>query len=466
MVIHMLQLLEDTRKLSMFTAYNTNVDAIVYLKGEMIQKLIDEFGAEAVRRRMEEYPREIREPLDFVARLVHALKTGKPMAVPLVNEELQSWFDSHFNYDVERMGGQAGIIANLLANLGFRKVIIYTPHLAKRQAEMFVRKPNLFYPVVEDGKLVLRHPWEAYREGDPVKVNRIFEFRAGTTFKLGDERIVVPFSGRFIVSARFESIRIYTEEKLKPFLPEIGLMSDGAILSGYQGIKLRYSDGKDANHYLREAKKDILLLKREKDVKVHLEFASIQNRTLRKKVIYNLFPLVDSVGMDEAEIAYVLSALGYEKLAERIFTYNRIEDTVLGGKILIDEMNLELLQVHTIYYIMYIAHADNPLSEDELRESLELATTLAAARASLGEIRSQEDFRVGLSVPYNKRGEYVKLRFEEAKRRLRTKEYKLVIIPTRLVQNPVSTVGLGDTISAGAFTSYLAMLKRKEHPRG
>lgn len=190
------ELLEKARGgLSMFTAYNTNVDAIVYLNGETVQRLIDEFGAEAVKRRMEEYPREINEPpLDFVARLVHALKTGKPMAVPpLVNEELQAWFDSHFKYDVERMGGQAGIIANLLANLDFREVLVYTPpHLAKRQAEMFVKKPNLFYPVVEGGKLVLKHPWEAYRENDPVKVNRIFEFRAGTTFRLGNETITVP----------------------------------------------------------------------------------------------------------------------------------------------------------------------------------------------------------------------------------------------------------------------------------
>uniref|UniRef100_UPI002631B1CE ADP-specific phosphofructokinase n=1 Tax=Thermococcus sp. TaxID=35749 RepID=UPI002631B1CE len=333
--------------------------------------------------------------------------------------------------------------------------------LSRRQAGMFVRKENLFYPVVDNGRLVFMHPSKAYRKGDPVKVNRIFEFRAGTTFRLGDETVTVPFSGRFIVSARFDSIRIYTEPGLKPFLPEIGLVADGAILSGYQGIKLRYSDGKDANHYLREAKRDILLLKREDNIKVHLEFASIQNRELRKKVIYNLFPLVDSVGMDESEIAYVLSALGYPELSDRIFTYNRIEDTVLGGKILIDEMNLEVLQIHTIYYIMYITHSNNPLSEEELRSSLEVAATLAAARASLGDIRSPEDFKRGLGVPYNERGEYVKLRFEEARRRLRTREYKVVIIPTRLVRNPVSTVGLGDTISAGAFTSYLALLRRK-----
>ncbi len=452
-------LLNEARDLSVYTAYNTNVDAIVYLNGGIVQRLVDEFGADAVKKRIDEYPREIDEPLDFVARLVHALKTGKPMAVPLVNEDLHTWFDDHFDYDVERMGGQAGIIANLLASLDFKRVIAYTPHLARRQAGLFVDKPNLLYPVVEGGKLAFKHPREAYRENDPIKVNRIFEFRAGMTFKLGSETITVPFSGRFIVSSRFESIRIYTEPALRPFLPEIGEEVDGAILSGYQGIKLRYSDGKDANHYLKKAKEDIMLLKRRKDVKVHLEFASIQNRALRKKVIYNLFPVVDSVGMDESEIAYVLNALGYPKLSERIFTYNRIEDSVLGGKIILDEMNLEILQIHTIYYLMYVTLKDNPLTEEELRKSLEVGTTLAAARASLGEVKSPQDYRVGMNVPFNERGEYVKLRFEEAKRR--TREYKVVITPTRLVKKPVSTVGLGDTISAGAFTSYLALLRER-----
>ena len=454
-----MELLEKARELSIYTAYNINVDAIVYLKEEHIKKLVSEFGEDTIRKRMDEYPREVNEPLDFVARLILALKTGKPTAVPLVNEELHAWFDSRFEYDLERMGGQAGIISNLLASLDFRRVIVYSPILAEKQARMFVNKPNLIYPLVEDENLVFKHPSEAYREGDPIKINRIFEFRKGMKFKLGNELIEVPFSGRFILSSRFESIKIETRDDLRPFLPEIGENIDGAILSGYQGIKLRYSDGKDANYYLKRAKEDIMLLKRNRDVKVHLEFASIQNRELRKKVIYNLFPLVDSVGMDESEIAHVLNALGYSQLADRIFTYNRIEDTVLGGKILIDDMNLEVLQIHTIYYIMYITHKDNPLSEKELRSSLEIATTLAAARAKLGDIKTPEDFKAGLTVPYNERGEFVKLRFEEAKRR--TREYKVVIIPTRLVKNPVSTVGLGDTISAGAFTSYLALLRRK-----
>lgn len=459
----MMEFIKDFQRMNIYLAYNVNVDAIVYLNEKHIENLIKEFGAENIKKRIDEYPREINEPLDFVARLIHALKTGKPQAVPLVSYEADKWFNSRFKYDFERIGGQVGVIANLLANLDFNKVITYSPLLGKKQAEMFVNKDNLLYPVVEEGKLVLKKPVEAYRENDPVKINRIFEFRAGTRFKLGNETIEVPYSGRFIVASRFEEFaRIETSPELKPHLPEIGEMVDGAILSGYQGLRKYYSDGKDANYYLRKAKEDIKLLKKKKDIKIHVEFASIQDRELRKKVIYNIFPLVDSVGMDEAEIAHILSVLGYRELSDRIFTYNRIEDAVLGAKILLDELNLEILQVHTIYYLMYITHSDNPLSEEELMKSLEVGTTLAAARASLGDIKRPEDIKVGLSVPFNEKGEYVKLRFEEAKAKMRTREYKIVIIPTRLVKNPVSTVGLGDTISAGAFASYLSMLRRKE----
>ncbi|CAB49443.1 ADP-specific phosphofructokinase [Pyrococcus abyssi] len=443
---------------SIFTAYNANVDAITKLNGETIQKLINEFGEKEIAERIEEYPREIREPIDFVARLIHALRLGKPTAVPLVDESLNSWFDEKFEYELERLGGQAGIIANVLAGLGIKKVIAYTPFLPKRLADLF--KEGVLYPTVENGELKLKPIREAYRDEDPLKINRIFEFRKGTKFKFLGESVEVPASGRFIVSARFESIsKIETKEELRPFLDDIGKEVDGAIFSGYQGLRLKYSDGKDANYYLRRAKEDIISLK-EEDVKVHVELASIQDRKLRKKVITNILPIADSVGIDEAEIAQLLSVLGYRDLADRIFTYNRLEDSILGGMIILDELNFEILQVHTIYYLMYITHRDNPLSEEELMKSLEFGTTLAAARASLGDINRPEDYEIGLKVPFNERSEYVKLRFEEAKTKLRMREYKVVVIPTRLVPNPVLTVGLGDTISAGAFITYVNYLKR------
>ncbi|HML26411.1 MAG TPA: ADP-dependent glucokinase/phosphofructokinase, partial [Methanomethylovorans sp.] len=39
--------------------------------------------------------------------------------------------------------------------------------------------------------------------------------------------------------------------------------------------------------------------------------------------------------------------------------------------------------------------------------------------------------------------------------------HDLIVIPTKVVPDPVATVGIGDTISAGAFTAILAMLRKK-----
>ena len=67
------------------------------------------------------------------------------------------------------MGGQAGIISNLLACLGLKKVVAYVPWLSEEQAEYFVASDNLLHPKVEDGKVILKHPLEAFKPGIGVK---------------------------------------------------------------------------------------------------------------------------------------------------------------------------------------------------------------------------------------------------------------------------------------------------------
>jgi ADP-dependent phosphofructokinase/glucokinase len=316
--------LNNFSNLSVFLAYNANVDAIKYLNDEDIQKIIDFFEVNDIIKRIEEYPRVIKNPLDFIARLVHSMKAGKPAEVPLYGgRELNKWFDQ-FEYDEERMGGQIGISSNLLSTLGLKKVIAYTPFLSKKQAEMFVNKNNLLYPSVVNGELILKKPIESYRN-DPLKINRIFEYKKGTKFKLGNEEITVPQANRFIVASRPENLRIEIRNKLREKLPKIGEMVDCAILSGYQSIKEEYKDGKTGDYYLKKAKEDIKLLrKNNKNLKIHLEFASIPNKTIRKKIADNLLPNVDCVGMDETELANIIHVIGYDRLSKDILKNSRV----------------------------------------------------------------------------------------------------------------------------------------------
>ena len=459
-----LRLIEGFSNIGVFLAYNVNVDAIkIFKDGKEVEELINKFQIEEILKSTEKLPKEIKSPVDFIRGLIYSMKYGKPAEVHIVEDEtLNRWFDS-IKYDEERIGGQVGIISNLLSVLNLRTIIAYTPLLSKKVAEMFNNSDNLLYPTVVNGKLMLRKPIEVYREEDPLKINRIFEYKKGLEFFLGGEKIKTPCANRFIAASDLDVYRVEIKEDLKEKLPEIGEMVDCAILSGYQGIKEKYSDGKDCLYYIEKSQEDIDLLRRKKDIRIHLEFASIQNERLRKMILDRIVPKVDSLGMDEVEIANIMEIMGYEDLSDSLIKESRIENVLYACKTLLESYsNLEVVQVHTLYYLLYLCRRDNLLEEKELEETLELATVLASTKAKLGGISSIEDLKEGIKIPYNRYGKSLRKIVKDIKTSPEYRDYKIAMVPTRLVEDPKSTVGLGDTISSGAFVGYVSLLKNKE----
>jgi len=452
---------KDFSNVSIFLAYNVNVDALKYLKkSEDVYDLMKSFDKAEVSQKIKEYPRTIEEPVDFVARLIHSMESGKPAEVPIKNSPKLDKYFNELAYDEERMGGQVGIISNLLSILNLKKVIAYSPILSKKQSEMFKNSENLVFPTIIGGKLELKKPIDSYRDDD-LKINRIFEYKEDIEIELDGEKITSERPNRFIVASRPENLRIEITEDLKNYLPEIGKKVDCVILSGFQAIKETYSDGKTADYYLTKAKEDMKLLKEQnRDLKIHLEFASIQDINMRKKIADSLLPEVDCVGMDEAEIANIIHVLGYEDLSEGILKHSKLEDVIKASKILLEKYNLEGIQIHTIYYIMYLCKKGGIVSNESLEKTLEFATILASTKAALGEINNINDLKTGIDIPYNKYGELLKNISKDISKEKEYGDYRIVLVPSRIVKNPKSTVGLGDTISAGAFIGYISELKK------
>jgi ADP-dependent phosphofructokinase/glucokinase len=99
---------------------------------------------------------------------------------------------------------------------------------------------------------------------------------------------------------------------------------------------------------------------------------------------------------------------------------------------------------------------------------------LAAAKAIRGNIGNFMEAEIGLDVPISSDGiedlENFKLycvgrklcSLEESEYGyLYGPDHDAIIIPTKVFDKPKATVGIGDTISAGAFTAMLAKLKQK-----
>ena len=465
-----------------FVAYNSNVDAIKHVSEKDIRKLISIVGAKVVQQRVAEYPREIQDPVDLVARLVIAMRDGKAAEVPTYTTDIHQWLMDNMVFDKARMGGQAGIISNLLANLGLNNVITYVPWLSREQAEYFVDTPNLKYPVIEDGVLKLRHPIEAYDINQRPKVNWILEFSKGTKVECAEEKFEVPRNNRLIISSRPSWLRIDMSKHLYDQIPQMNGVIDGAILAGYQMIKEEYEDGTTYHDYVDRAVKVIERLKEgNPDMRIHVEFTSIQNKLIRTTILKDIvYKHVSSLGLDTVEVANALNVLGHEELAYAVISKgeNSISALYEGAVKLLCELKLERVHIHSLGFYICVASRDFPLSVEEHRDALMFSSTLAAAQALHGGISNLWEAESGLNVPIYKRGyndleqleKYLVRRdvctgmeFEDGC--ICALNHDLIVIPTKVVPDPVATVGIGDTISAGAFVAILAMLRKKQEAK-
>ena len=136
---------------SVATAFNTNIDAILKIKGNVLKKLIVENNISL--NDLENISLSgFSKPSDVIIGIVKCFNRG--IAEEWVTDDIDvyNWMDTNLGYDHLQMGGQAGIIANALALLGVKKVITHTNSHPKLQAQQFLNLENLFGLNVE-GKL-------------------------------------------------------------------------------------------------------------------------------------------------------------------------------------------------------------------------------------------------------------------------------------------------------------------------
>ena len=461
----------------MFVAYNSNIDAIKHLTDKDLSRLIGLFNEAEIQRKVETYPREIKDPLDFMARLLISMREGKAAEIPTHTSDTHEWLKENLGFDYARMGGQAGIISNLLARLGVKKVVAYIPWLSEEQAEYFVASDNLLHPKVEAGKVILKRPLEAFKPGMESKVNWILEYSKEMEVTCNGNKFKVPRDNRLIISSRPKWLRLDMDREVYEQLDSL-LPIDGAMLSGYQMIKEQYEDGSTYNDHVANSVKVIEKLKSlNPELRIHVELTSIQNRLIRKAILTEIVAKhVHSLGLDTVEVANALNVLGHEELSYSVIRKeeNGIMSLYQGAVQLLKDLSLERVHVHSLGFYICILAKGHPLTLKEHRDSLLFSSTLAAAKA-LGKIESLAEAEAGLEVPVSSKGleDLENFQLYCTGRKLCTPEefeygylygpdHDAVLIPSKVVDKPKATVGIGDAISAGAFAAMLARMKQKQ----
>ncbi len=189
---------------------------------------------------------------------------------------------------------------------------------------------------------------------------------------------------------------------------------------------------------------------------VHLEITSVANLKKREDIVSDIVPLVDSVGFNEtelADIAFLLGLPGWERV-RRNSVYQ------LEAMQLIRALGVRRVNMHTLGY--YMALSPNP--SEEVRESLLFAALVGGARASLGRGPRPEEVAKALELALSERGvrelerldKLMRLKGIDRRELLEEgwcRDDGLVVVPTKIADDPRYTVGLGDTISGASVFS-------------
>ena len=405
-------------------AYPINLDAIHDVEGKEIEVLSE--GAKPELRD------EIASTDDLISVLLYCMREGCGAELLVDGEELARDIQSSFCWRY-RLGGNAGIMANVLAKLGAHPVL-NAPALSKRMAEML--HPGVGVPV--SGSLM--DPLSA--AGDSEMIHFVFQFIEGEEIATPSGKIVAQRDNRLIATFDPLNSRLQTNPDFDSYCQKEINDFDGALVSGFHLVPL--------SHY-----KEIFDLKIEQfkswkeanpSIYIHAEMGSFQRPEIMKYLMKRL--PVDSLGLNEDELARAVDIeSGWRGMLDGVLQLKR-------------SLGFSRVSVHARDFIL--SAAEPMISAESEMMALRRGADAAAAMASTGDIfgaipeeinpsglKAKEDLCAIGADPLG-RGAV-----------MHSGDTTICFVPSLLVRHPRFTVGLGDTATAAIF--YEEVMARKNN---
>lgn len=435
-------------------AFNANIDSVIKIRGQELEQLIAELKMSA-KQALDEEKRHIDTPEDAVRGILRCFRWGIAEEWVTESEDMYNWMRERLGLKKLQIGAQAGIIANTLAMTRIKRVIVHNAALPKIQAEQYIRKDNLL-SFDESGKL--RPVYQIDRQNDRASMHWIAEFDKGESIDIDGQTIICPKSNRFIATYDPLLFNLVTDKNFVAYT--CSHRADYIILSGYQAL----SSQNDGIFHIKKTIPIIQNWRRQNHkVQIHLEIASTQDVVIRKNIIKYLGALVDSVGINERETIDLLMVLGQKRLAEKCEKNPSAENLLAAAVKLKEKIGCKRLQLHTFGIYITICDQNFAVPARKIRSGMILAAVAAASKAQLGKLEKNEDFLAAQESKVSAIGLKMLRELSEfagQKSLLSTgigqyKEYKLVIVPTIIVEKPRSLVGMGDTISSLSLVGAL-----------
>lgn len=404
-------------------AYTVNLDAVYNVNGIELAKLFDDLKPENLEK--------ITRLEDLLSALLFCMKEGSGDELPIEREEVAGIIERAFHWEY-RLGGNAGIMAGVLATLGAQPALNASA-IGRRMAGML--HPRVRIPVSGS----LKEPLKAV--GDKEMIHFVFQFTEGQTIMTSGGPIVSSKANRLIATYDPLNSRLYSSPDFDAYCQEMIMDFDGAIVSGFHLVPVSgYKEVFD-----RKIEQIGSWKKANPGLYVHAEMGAFHKPEIMEYLLERL--PVDSLGMNEDELARVMSL----KPGWR--------NTMKAVQQLRERLGLSRVAVHTRDYIISVMKG--LIAPEKEVEALTRGADAAAALAATGSITGLSPTEVN-PAGIDARDEFLGAGAVSCGRGAYTSlgEETVCLVPSLLASHPKFTVGLGDTTTAAIFYEEIMAKKR------
>lgn len=452
-----LQLKKMSRIKGLISAFNANIDAVIKISGKRIGEIISSESMDP-ETLLNSGATSINSKEDSIRGIVKCFSGGIAEEWLIEDEEVYRWLNETLGYDQLQMGGQGGIVANAMAVCGVNPVYVHCASLPEKQGKLFLDLPNL---VSVDSRGEVKKANGIAREDLPL-IHWIIEFDKGDVLQINGKTITCPKSNRFIATYDPLNFRLAID---KPFAELFDRGNDPfeyIILSGYQMLKEDLEDGEKG---IDRIDKSMAIVKKWRENAVmnhilHFEIASTQDKVIRKYLLDKLAVRSDSLGFNERELIDMLEVIGEEELANLCHKETNSANLFKGMLKIYDYTKCPRLQLHMFGLYVTLQRKGFSVTPEQNRNGMQLAAVIAAAKAGTGDIHNKDVLLWAADKEVSETGlKELESLSEEVKNRFgandmlnsgifENKEFEVIAVPTILIENPVTLVGMGDTISS------------------
>ena len=425
------------------TAFNTNIDAVLKIKGRDIAVLAARM--DLTKEDLENSATKLQSAKDVVRGIIKCFAAGIAEEWIAEDKAVYEWMRENLGYDRLQMGGQGGIVANALAVAGVEKVIVHTNSHPELQARQFLPLQNL---LGFDENADLKPAYLINRSNDVPLIHWIIEFSKDDSFEYLGKTYVCPKANRFIATYDPANLVLKTDENFADYLRNHDF--DYLILSGYSNL----TSGCGGEALARASVKNISAWQ-EKSPQgiVHLELASTQDRKIRKVILEDIAPLAGSIGLNDREALDALEIIDADMFASvqgKILSAGELFDVLYR---LQKALKAPRIQLHMFGLYVTLQSSESPISAQQNLHGMMLASVVAATKAMTGKVDDRSMLLQAING--NIQFEALKNLAEHLQQAdLMTtgccvyQGYQVIAVPTIIIDKPVTLVGMGDTISS------------------